>query len=476
MIKERTVEAEATVVGEFAGVELGDSRRGRRLTVIAQKLAAAPDASFPRALATGADLEGFYRLMRNDAVTPETVLKPHVAATVSRASEHEEVLAVHDTSEFRFGGSRTDLGRLTQSGHGFLAHFTLAVTLDAQRDPLGTLALETWTRTEPTPTALRKAGKLSYAETVGLPNEQDRWARGVEAAEAEVGGVTSLIHVMDSEADDYDLMGKLVDARRRWVIRLCYDRLLDTADQAAKAKEVVAQRKVLCKKTVHLSRRGRQPGGARRKRALPRHERLATLAIRASPVIFRRPRHYQEGPETLPVNIVSVHEIDAPSDEQAVEWLLITSEPIDSEDDALKVVDCYRARWRIEEFFKALKTGCAIEKRQLESQQTLLNALALFIPIAWTLLRLRTAARCEESTPASVILDADQITVLRKASRVKFKLALPETLTARDAMLAIARLGGHLRSNGDPGWAVLGRGYQDLLMMVAGYRLATRKM
>jgi hypothetical protein len=460
-----------SVSKEFTGAELGDARLGRRLTAIAERLAATPDAPFPRALATEGDLEGFYRFLRNDAVSSEALLKPHVEATVGRLSEHAEVLAVHDTSEFRFGGSRRDLGRLTQSGHGFLGHFTLAVTADDLRDPLGTLALETWTRTAPTPTALRRELKLKYVETLGLPNEQDRWLRSVNASEAAVQGVTSLIHVMDSEADDYDLMSKLVEARRRWVIRLCYDRVLATAGQA-KTKEVVAQREVLCKKTVHLSRRRCQPGGGRRKRALVRQQRVATLAITASAVSFRRPPYCKDSPRSLPVNIVSVREIEPPSEEEAVEWLLITTEPIGSEDEVLKVVDCYRGRWRIEELFKALKTGCAFEKRQLESRQTLLNALALFIPIAWTLLRLRTAARSDEQTPAKGILDSETIIVLRRAS----EQPLPTPVTARDAMLAIARLGGHLRSNGDPGWLVLGRGYQDLLMMVAGYRLAIGKM
>jgi len=472
MIKHPKVETESAIAREFVGAELGDARLGRRLTAIAQRLAAAPDVAFPRALDTGADLEGFYRFVGNEAVTPESVLKPHVQATVSRLAEHPEVLAVHDTSEFRFGGSREELGRLTKSGHGFLGHFTLAVTLDAARDPLGTIALQTWTRDESTPTALRKQRKLSQAEAMGLPNEQDRWWRSIEIAEAAVAGTTSLIHVMDSEADDYDLMSKLVEAHHRWVIRLCHDRTLTIAGQAAKTKEVVAQREVLCKRTVHLSRRERQPGGTRRKRAAAREQRVATLAISASAVTFQRPRYCTDGAQTLDVNIVSVREIDPPADEEPVEWLLITTEPIDGEKDLLKIVDCYRGRWRIEEFFKALKTGCAFEKRQLESRQTLLNALALFVPIAWNLLRLRTAARSDESIPASVVLDPDQIVVLRKASGIP----LPTPLTARDAMLAIARLGGHLRSNGDPGWVVLGRGYQDLLMMVAGYRLATRKM
>lgn len=472
MIKHPKVETESAIAREFVGAALGDARLGRRLTGIAEQLVAAPDVAFPRALDTGADLEGFYRFVGNEVVTPEAVLKPHVQATVSRAAAHVEVLAVHDTSEFRFGGAREELGRLTKSGHGFLGHFTLAVTLDAARDPLGTVALQTWTRRETTPTSLRKQRKLGHAEARRLPKEQDRWWRGIEATEATVANATSLIHVMDSEADDYDLMSKLVEARYRWVIRLCHDRTLRIAGQPAKTKEVVAQREVLCERAVHLSRRKRQPGGARRKRAAVREQRVATLAISASALTFQRPRDYTDGAKTLAVNVVSVREIDAPADEEAVEWLLITTEPIDSEKDLLKVVDCYRGRWRIEELFKALKTGCAFEKRQLESRHTLLNALALFVPIAWNLLRLRTAARSDESIPANVVLDPHQIVVLRKASKV----ALPTRLTARDAMLAIARLGGHLRSNGDPGWVVLGRGYQDLLMMVAGYRLATRKM
>jgi len=472
MIKHPRVESDSAIAKEFSGVELGDARLGRRLTAIAERLVAAPDVAFPRALDAGADLEGFYRFVGNEGVTPESVLRPHVQATVGRLAAHVEVLAVHDTSEFRFGGSREDLGRLTKSGHGFLGHFTLAVTVDAARDPLGTIALHTWTRHETTPTALRKQGKLNSDQAMGLPNEQDRWWQGIEAAEAAAASATSLIHVMDSEADDYDLMSKLVEARHRWVIRLCHDRTLRIAGKAAKTKEVVAQREVLCERTVHLSRRERQPGGAQRRRAAVREERVATLAISAAAITFRRPRPCVDGTDTLAVNIVSVREVEPPADVEPVEWLLITTEPIVSENDVLKVVDCYRGRWRIEEFFKALKTGCAFEKRQLESRHTLLNALALFVPIAWNLLRLRTAARSDERVPAKAVLDPDQIIVLRKASKTQ----LPRALTARDAMLAIARLGGHLRSNGDPGWVVLGRGYQDLIMMVTGYRLATRKM
>ena len=72
-----------------------------------------------------------------------------------------------------------------------------------------------------------------------------------------------------------------------------------------------------------------------------------------------------------------------------VEWVMLTTKPIDSEEEALRVVDQYRAHWTLGEFFKAIKTGCAYEARQLESAHARLIALALCIPVAWQMVALR---------------------------------------------------------------------------------------
>jgi hypothetical protein len=251
----------------------------------------------------------------------------------------------------------------------------------------------------------------------------------------------------------------------------CYDRVRDASD-GAKTKEFVARRRVVAKRTVQLARRRRQPGGDKRIRQRPRQERDAQLAISATQVEWRRSKcAARDSARTLTVNVVLVRELKPPEDVEPVEWLLATTDPIDTEDEILAIVDRYRARWVIEEYFQALKTGCALEKRQLESWDTLLKALAIFVPIAWNLLRLRTLSRDNRMTkyPARTILSTTELDVLRKAS----KKPLPAKPTVVDAMAAIARLGGHIANNGDPGWQVLGRGYQDLLMMVAGYKLAT---
>jgi len=134
----------------------------------------------------------------------------------------------------------------------------------------------------------------------------------------------------------------------------------------------------------------------------------------------------------------------------------------------LGIVDRYRARWLIEELFKALKTGCCFEKRQLGSLHALSNALSVLLPMAFSLLALRSEARRRPDAPATEVLSSDEIAVLCAAGR----RPLSANPTVRDALLAVAALGGHLKRNGEPGWQTLGQGYEQLQTMTLGWRLA----
>ena len=145
-----------------------------------------------------------------------------------------------------------------------------------------------------------------------------------------------------------------------------------------------------------------------------------------------------------------------------------SSEPIDTVAQLERIIDAYVARWRIEEFFKAFKSGCAFESRQLESADAIYNAMAVCVPIAWALLEMRTLARHEPNRPASDILSKWQILLLQRHKDVR----LGQSPSIRDAMLAIARLGGHIKNNGEPGWVVLGRGFHDLLLLEIGALMA----
>ena len=411
-----------------------------------------------------AELEGFYRFVRNEKVSFEELVRPHVRATARRASEHEIVLVVHDTTEFRFpGDKRKGLGKLG-GAHGFLGHFSLAVLPNEVNEPLGLLCLQTWTRVGPSVTRMLRDRQISdHVARSAEGRESERWLYAVGAAEEAVDGRTSLIHVMDSEADDYALMSAMVADGQRFVVRLGQDRVVEGSDEKVRANGVHAP--TIATRIVQLSRRS-QPIDPKDRRRGARNERQATLAIATRTLQLRRPNKLPAAfPASLEVNVVYVTELNPPSEFEAVEWILLTSEPIESKEQILRIVDHYRARWIIEEYFKALKTGCDFQKRQLESWDTLLVALGLFAPIAWNMLRLRALARSAPDTPASRALTDAQIQVLQ----LHPDTALKPRPRLKDALAAIARIGGHLRSNGEPGWLVLGRGYQQLLMLEVGF-------
>ncbi len=170
--------------------------------------------------------------------------------------------------------------------------------------------------------------------------------------------------------------------------------------------------------------------------------------------------------------MVYVWEPEPPDGEEPVEWLLLTNEPIATEQDLLAVVDAYRARWEIEEYINVLKTGCAYETRQLETYERLCKMLMVFVPIAWHLLAMRRVARekADADAAAETVLDVTSLEVLCSQPRCR----LAAGATAQQALWAIAALGGHLRHNGEPGWLTLRRGYRELLTLHAGWEAAKK--
>jgi hypothetical protein len=472
--------AVAPIVSEFGSLALGDTRLHERVCHVVSRLHAAPAASFPQALKTKAELEGFYRLVGHARITYPALMQPHVEQTVGRCSERGTVRAIHDTTEVAFAteGAREGLGPLGagRQSKGFFAHVTLASEADEGNSPLGVLATACFAR----PPQPRRKGKkkLSGGEYARLHDkESERWLQQVQAAEKAVEGKASLVHIMDREADFYTLLSTMAENQYRFVVRLAHDRLLCEVDEDGAPlddegrmalSEALLDAPVELERQVPLSRR-RAASAPRSQRSHPeRTARSARLGISARAVVFRRPRYATDMPETLAVNIVYVRELNCPEGEDPVAWVLVTTEPIDTPAQLAAVLDHYRARWLIEEFFKALKTGCALEKRQLESFHSLTNALALFLPIAWQMLLLRSLSRLTPDAPAERVLNPTQVALLRHTQPKKMK----EGATIRDALYAIAGLGGHLTQNGPPGWQTLGRGMEELLRMELGWAAA----
>lgn len=430
---------------ELSTADLGDARRTRRLGKIADLLQQRPASSFPAAAADASELEAVYRFLSNEHVSPGAILEPHIQATVGRATAEPEVLVLHDTTYFTFSGEREGLGRVHVKDHGFWAHFALAVTPD--RRALGVVGCQCGTRQGP---SRWKSGRRMRELSETEESEHLRWPRMVDEAALRLG-TRGVVHVADREADWFELLVHLAETKQHFVIRLAHDRLVEEGrvSDLWEPTRTVAQREAM------LSGRAQGGNARQRKRHPSRAPRLAQLQIQGAMARVRSSSSQQ----SLELNFVRVLELDPPAGSEPVIWNLVTTESVQTEEDLLRVVDIYRARWVIEEFFKAIKTGCAFEKRQLGSYHALLNALAVLTPLAWSLLRLRDTSRRFPEAPGAPLLTPTLLAILRQLG----PRPLPAEPTARDVTYAVAALGGHLKRNGDPGWITLGRGFERLL-------------
>ncbi len=450
------------LAGEFQGARLPDRRLGGRIRTVVAALAAKADSSFPTAMGSPKELEGLYRLLNNPRVNHEQLLEAHAQNAAQRAQGVDGVLVVHDTSTFKFPHlSAEEIGECNTGKAGFFGHVSLVLE-GMSRCPLGVVALQTLHRK---PGRARRG--LSGPNCAKLSDrESARWLEGVVQAEQRLGP-SCAVHVMDREGDSYALYAQLLARDSRFVIR-ADDRTCLFEDENTHVREALARQQSVVQREVALPRRISTTTAPDAVRA-PRESRMATLGVAGCRVTLKRPNYLKDPvAKQLELHAVRVFELQAPEGVEPIEWLILTTEPIGYEEQLLRIVDIYRCRWVIEEFFKALKTGCLYEERHLEERQSLLMALVIFLPIACQLLWLRSRARSQPDDPATTVVTELQLQVVRAFSDIK----LPAAPTLRQALWAIASMGGHLKNNGDPGWQTLGRGWRRLLELEAGWRAA----
>ena len=454
----------ADVAEEFSGATMADARLERRVSTVMRALAAKPDHSFPDAMETDSALEGLYRLLNNPRVNYQELFEAHAQQTAERARHVGEVLVVHDTSTFKLPHASIDeVGETNTGVAGFFGHVSLVLDARAERCPLGVIALNTIHRDPKRP-----RHDLSGPECAKLENkEYARWFDGVKQAEQRLGPGMQAVHVMDREGDSYALYAALHLRGSRFVIR-ADDRTCLFEGEKTKVREALSKQRIVVERDVPLPRRKSRTTAPKSVRG-EREARLAKLAITSCSVTIQRPKYLSDPvPQRMVLNAVRVFEIDAPQGQAPIEWFLLTTEPIETEEQLLRIVDIYRCRWVIEEFFKALKTGCIYQERELEEREALLLALVFFLPIACRLLWLRSCSRSTPDAPAEGLVNEVQMQVIRHFSSRKLSAAP----TMRELVWAIAAIGGHIKNNGDPGWQVLGRAWQQILQLEHGWRAA----
>lgn len=455
------------IIEEMGEAVLGDERLNRRNGTLAEMIAQDPGKPFPDAARDEAEIEAFYRFLRHPETSFQKTAMPHFEATADRLNARDDgpTFAVHDTTQFEFeGGFREGLGEVSGDKNGvkgFVGHLTMAV---CGQTPAGFLAAQLW----------RRASTESDSTNSCLPtksNEGDKWLEGINGCEERVDESEQLIHLMDRGADAFDTLVSLANRDRRFIMRANQQRCVaDDIEgiESPKLKDALKAAPKRGTKTIELGRRdqsGRPPSQTKTHPSRPQRE--ATVQIRATSVQVSPPVHHPEADEPVELQAIWVREQEPPEDAQPVDWMLYTSEPVDTFDKADTVVEWYQIRWFIEESIGVLKGACRFEQRQLESAETLTTALGLMLYAAWRLLALRAIAQSDLSQPATKLLRKSQLQVLAKNS--KTDLDEPDGATVSDATEAIAQMGGHLSQNGPPGWRVLYRGYRRLCNEEIGF-------
>lgn len=448
-------------VGEvFRRADLGDPRLVRRAVGLAESLARSPDRSLPKIWSTPAELEAAYRFLRNPRTQFESLMEPVQQATRERALEKKRVLVLHDTTDITAQcADPAEVGYLQTGKPGFYVHHALCVGCDDVTAPLGMLWSQLWGRPQ---RSKGRRGNLPGSELAKLEErESDRWLEGLAETQLWAEGCEQVIHVMDREADSYRLFESTRELKCDFIVRLRHDRRIETGHISSELRHAP----VKLRRMVPLSPRGEKsmPSYTYKGRAA----REAELIVRCATVEIQAP-NYMRDSDPVELHVVQVLEEAPPKGEEPVAWVLATSLPIRTRAQVEAVLDYYRARWLIEEFHKALKTGCMFEKRQLESFESLTTLLALCYPIACELLRLRARSR-EAGTMASAVLRPSLLACLRAHPKAR---PLPENPTAEQALLVIAGLGGHIKHNGPPGWQTLAAGYTELLAFECGWLAA----
>lgn len=441
---------------EFGAAQLGDARLRQRLIALARRLSHAPQSSFPQSLDV-AELKAGYRFFDNPKVDTDGVLNPHIGQTLGRMRQVPIVLAVQDTTEFNLSHLPATEGLGYGSGpnlRGFMMHSVLAVT--PQGLPLGVLGMKTWIRPHE---GLGK--RLSRKQRTIGDKESVKWLEGLEHLSAlkDHCPQTHIVGVCDREGDVYDVFVAERPAGVDWLVRASWNRSVDHPEKYL--WEAMATAPLVGQTELQIPGSGRTMA------------RTARLRLRCAQVRLRPPRYRRcKGVSDVEVFVIHALEAAVPEGLEPLEWMLLTSVPTHTHEEALERLAWYARRWTIESWHRVLKSGCRVEARQFGNLDRFVRATALFAVISWRILYATLLARLDGHLSCEVLLQPIEWHALY--CRVHSTTKLPnEPPSLAQVVRWIAKLGGYLARKHDrpPGPTVIWRGFLVLHEVTKMYRI-----
>lgn len=406
----------------------------------------------------------FTRFLRNAAVTAAKMAR-HAGALTGERAAGRDVVAIQDTTELVLGGSRArpDYGIVGKGGstRGLLLHPVLAVEASTGA-LLGLVSMEIWNRgAEVTPRRTRATAD----------KESQRWLDGARRAGEVLAQAASITVVSDRESDIYELFAQPRPANMELIVRASQNRRIKPSGQEPEDE-------------LLFSFIDRQPEQGRFVVTIPaapgRKARTAELALRFAPVTLRKPHHPVDKalPATVDVALVDVRETSSPTDgSEPIHWRLLTTHAVTTVGQARRIIDLYRLRWTIEEFFRTLKTaGFQLEEADIADPPAMTNFVAAATIAAVTVKQLVQARDGNTDQRLSDAFDPDDRPILEAVSaRLAGKTERQRNPHPKGSLAfaawVIARLGGWTGYYGKPGPKVMRIGLQEFRAIKYGATL-----
>jgi hypothetical protein len=435
---------------EMRTLDLRDPRRARRVMQMIEQFSANPQASIPKACASDAATKAAYRALGSEEIAAEEIRLAHARATAERAGGCKRALVSQDTMVLSFPTlpGTEGLGPVGKDGtRGLFVHSGMVLTPEGL--PLGILHQQVWARPE------EERKRHTRRQRPIEEKESFRWLEMVDAVESLLPQDLEVWISGDREADIFELFAMPRRAGLHLVVRAEHDRKVES-EEGQYLRQAVENASALGEMEVSVPR------------SRKRKERTAKLQVHACTLKLLPPRNHAGRSDLcpVPVSVVRVREVETtPEGEEPVEWMIITSVAVYSLGRAVEVVEAYAQRWKIERYHYVLKSGCGIEKLQLESADRIERALSIYNVVAWRLLYMTYVARLAPELPCTAVLEDDEWKTLFVVGSKRARPLPDQTPSVREAVRMVATLGGFLgrKGDGEPGIQAIWTGFRRLM-------------
>lgn len=448
----------------FSNSQLGDKRRTKRLINMVCELADNVGKSIVQSSTDSASIEGNYRLIRNKHVSAAPIAESGFDATVLLAQNYDEILALEDTTSLSYNRENMPdkLGytssEKSSTRRGFSVHSILLYAPE-QQHTIGLIEQRRWVRDE------AEFGKKRIKTRPYQEKESYKWEQASTAMSERLGDkMKDCISVCDREADVIEYLSYKCTHNQRFVVRVKYNRPLEDDNRLF---DCLSEQTIAGEYHINVPQRG------------GRKARQTKLSIQYAQVSVLAPERKQKFHAALPVYAVSCKEINGKKD-GGLHWTLLTTEPVESAEQARKIVRYYEARWRVELFHKVWKSeGTQVENLKMHQFESLEKVAVIQAFIACRLMQLKDMGDSEvgETAPCTLCLIASQWRVLYRATYKKQpdKSKVP---SVKWAYQSLGKLAGwnDSRRTGRVGWKTLNEGLTKLNNMMEALEMFGHEM